>query len=364
MILSRYMARRYLVSFLGVLAVMAAIVFLLDIVEQLRRFSGRPMTLADAARLAALRMPSSVHAVLPLVALLAALAMFVQLARSSELVVARAVGRSALWVAAAPAAVALGLGTLAVAAFNPIAAATLQQYEIAVGRMGGGEGATFSISPEGIWLRESVAEGQRLVSAVRVGRNGDTLEELSLLTFDAEARPVELVEAETARLAEGRWELAGAKRWRLTDPNPERSASRHDVLALPTELTGDSLRDRFSAPETISIWALPKFIDTLDRAGFTALRHRVWLQMELAMPAVLMAMVLVAAGFTMGHIRAGRQGMMVLMALLAGFAVFFLRNFTQVLGENGQIPVVLAGWSPPAVAALLALALLLHREES
>lgn len=364
MILSRYMARRYLVSFLGVLAVMAAIVLLLDIVEQLRRFSGRPLGLGDAVRLAALRMPSSVHAVLPLVALLAALAMFVQLARSSELVVARAVGRSALWVAAAPALVALGLGTLAVAAFNPIAAATLQQYEIAVNRIGDGDGAAFSVSPEGIWLRESVADGQRLVSAVRLGPNGNTLEALSLLTFDAEARPVELVEAEEGTLAGGLWQLRNAKRWSLTDPNPERSASRHDTLELPTELSGDALRDRFSAPETISIWALPEFIATLDRAGFAALPHRVWLQMELAMPVLLMAMVLVAASFTMGHIRAGRQGMMVLLALLAGFAAFFLRNFTQVLGENGQIPVLLAGWIPPAVAALLALALLLHREES
>ena len=54
---------------------------------------------------------------------------------------------------------------------------------------------------------------------------------------------------------------------------------------------------------------------------------------------------------------------MVLLALLAGFGAFFLRNFTQVLGENGQIPVLLAAWTPPVVAALLALGLLLHLEE-
>jgi lipopolysaccharide export system permease protein len=40
-----------------------------------------------------------------------------------------------------------------------------------------------------------------------------------------------------------------------------------------------------------------------------------------------------------------------------------LRSFAQVLGENGQIPILVAAWSPPIAAALLALSLLLHLED-
>ena len=35
----------------------------------------------------------------------------------------------------------------------------------------------------------------------------------------------------------------------------------------------------------------------------------------------------------------------------------------QVLGENGQIPVAMAAWSPPLAATLASLALLLHLED-
>ena len=55
--------------------------------------------------------------------------------------------------------------------------------------------------------------------------------------------------------------------------------------------------------------------------------------------------------------------LLVLLALLGGFAIFFLRNFAQVLGENDQIPIVIAAWSPPIAAALLAVSLLLHLED-
>ena len=85
--------------------------------------------------------------------------------------------------------------------------------------------------------------------------------------------------------------------------------------------------------------------------------------MELALPLLLGAMVLLAAGFTMRHARFGRTGQMVLLAILCGFALFFLRNFGQVLGENGQIPVALAAWGPPVAAGLLSLGLLLHVED-
>ncbi len=85
--------------------------------------------------------------------------------------------------------------------------------------------------------------------------------------------------------------------------------------------------------------------------------------MELAMPFVLAAMVLIAAGFTMRHVRFGGTGRMVMLALFSGLSVFFLRNVAQVLGENGQIPVSLAAWAPPMIAGLLAVALLLHLED-
>ena len=74
-------------------------------------------------------------------------------------------------------------------------------------------------------------------------------------------------------------------------------------------------------------------------------------------------MVLIGAGFTMRHTRLGKTGQMVLYALLFGFGLYFVRNFAQVLGENGQIPPALAAWSPPVIGILASLGFLLHLED-
>jgi lipopolysaccharide export system permease protein len=55
--------------------------------------------------------------------------------------------------------------------------------------------------------------------------------------------------------------------------------------------------------------------------------------------------------------------MRILATVLAGFLLFFLRNFAQILGENGQIPLWLAIYTPPIASMMLALGVLLHLED-
>jgi lipopolysaccharide export system permease protein len=101
----------------------------------------------------------------------------------------------------------------------------------------------------------------------------------------------------------------------------------------------------------------------LTEAGFSARRHAVWYQMELARPVFLVAMVLIAAAFTMRHVRFGKTGVAVLSAIMLGFTLYYIRNFVQILGENGQVSVLLAAWAPPVASLMLALGLLLHMED-
>ena len=362
--LSFYFARKFLASFLLVFGVFLTILLMIDMVEQIRKFAGAGVSLAQAAELAALVVPQNMYRILPLITILATLNLFLGLARTSELVVTRAAGRSALMSLVAPVAMALVLGALAVAVLNPIVAATTKQYELRANQYARGETSTLSIGSEGLWLRQGGADGQTVIRATRANLDGTSLFGVTFISFAADGTPTRRIEAAEAALTDGAWLLQGAKEWPLQDTaNPERSARSHSDLTVATDLTREQIRDSFGTPSAIPIWELPSFIAQLTRAGFSARQHRVWFQMEMALPLMMAAMVLVGAGFTMRHTRFGRTGLMVLLALLSGFAIFFLRNFAQVLGDNGQIPVILAAWSPPVAATLLSLGFLLHLED-
>ena len=363
MTLNLYIARRFLWLFLRVFFGFFAIMLMIDVIEELRRFADPGITLSEALMLALMNVPTSVYHILPLILILSAIGLFLGLARSSELVVVRAAGRSGLSFLLAPVGTACLIGLVAVAVLNPIVAATSKRYDtLSSGHARGG--SVLSISDAGLWLRQGSEAGQTVIQADRANLDGTELYNATFLTFAPDGSPAVRIRAEKAQLDPGFWLLTGAKQWPLAADNPERmSRSLADGTKMATDLTRDKIRDSFGTPSAISFWDLPDYIRGLERAGFSARSHQVWLQMELALPLLLVAMVLIAAGFTMRHARMARTGSLVLMALLAGFAVFFLRNFGQVLGENGQIPIMMAAWTPPVAAAMLALGLLLHLED-
>lgn len=363
MTLSLYIAGRFLRILAQVFLAFFGILMLIDIVDQLRRLAPQGLGLAEAVELAALNVPASLYRILPLIFILSAIALFLALARSSELVVIRAAGRSALRFLVAPVTAALAVGLVTVAVLNPLVAALSREYDSLYARYARGAESVLSVSASGLWLRQGGEDGQTVIQAARTDLDGTRLYGVTFQVLGPDGLPAKRIEAQEALLIPGAWRLSGAQIWDLTAANPELARSDLPEATLPSDLTRERIRASFGTPSSIPIWDLPAYIARVEAAGFTARAHRVWFQMELALPLLLTGMVLVAAGFTMRHARFGRTGTYVLLSILAGFALFFLRNFAQVLGENGQIPVALAAWTPPVAAILGALGLLLHVED-
>ncbi|MEY1555257.1 LPS export ABC transporter permease LptG [Yoonia sp. R2331] len=363
MILDRYFARRFLLIFAGVFFIFLLISGFVGLVDQLRRFSGADATFGQIFRLSLLAVPQSIYGILPLIMIISAISLFLGLARSSEMVVTRAAGRSALRALVPPATMALMIGLVAVAVLNPIVAATSRQYDIRANLLQG-ESPILSLGETGLWLRQGDDTGQTVIRAAGANLGGTVLQDASFITFAPSGGPIARIDAATATLADGAWQLRDAKRWPLApDTTPEAQATTAATLSIPSTLTPDQIRNSFGTPSSISIWDLPAFIDRLRSAGFSAQRHTVWFQMEAALPLFLVSMVMIGAAFTLRHQRGGRTGLAVLLAILLSFALYFLRNFAQILGENGDVPVTLAAWAPPLIAMGLAMGLLLHREE-
>ncbi|MEL6682670.1 MAG: LPS export ABC transporter permease LptG [Pseudomonadota bacterium] len=363
MILHRYFARRFLLTFLGVFAVFFLIMIFIDLTEQFRRYGRSDATTLEIVTLSLLNIPQGIYRILPLIMILATIALFLGLARSSEMVVTRAAGRSALRALVSPLVVALVLGILGVAILNPIVASTSKEYEARSDALQG-DTSVLSIGSSGLWLRQGNAQGQTVIRAQSANLEGTVLSDVTFITFSPDGRPARRIDATVARLMTGAWEVSDAKDWPLEqDTVPEANAVLHETLSVPSTLTPDQIRDSFGTPSSIPIWELPVFIERLRAAGFSAQRHLVWFHSELALPAFLVAMVTIGASFTLRHQRGGRTGLMVMFAIMLAFVIYFIRNFALVLGENGQLPALLAAWAPPMAAIALSLGILLHNED-
>jgi len=362
--LAVYVARLFAIWLLTTLAALAAIVYLLDTVELIRRAQRLEAPVSMLLKLALFKLPHLLMELFPFAVLFAAMFCFWRLARSHELVVIRAAGVS-VWRFLAPVLlVALAVGTLRVAALNPLSAALYARHEILESEMFRGRPGSLATAQNGFWLRQVSQEGNAVIHALRVASGRMELFDPTIWLFERPAqdqpatRFLLRIDARAARLAEGAWILVDA-----TITQADQTPRQETLYRLPTDMTLEQIQDAFAAPETIAVWELPGFIRGLENAGFSANRHQLHFHRLLASPLLLAAMVLIAATVGLRPPRRGGTLGMVLLGLAAGFLLYFSASLTAALGLGRAIPVVLAAWAPAAITTLLGSALLFHQED-
>lgn len=353
--LSIYIARQLMLWLAIMAAGLGSLIFLLSFVEQMRRASGNATL---ALELAAFQMPFLLQKTLPFIILFGSMMAFWRLSRSNELVVARAAGVSA-WQFLLP-GILLGaaVGGIQTTALNPLASSMLARYEQLDAEYLRNSTSRLSVSPTGVWLRQGDRDGQTVINAQRIALNGAELLTVIFFVFENPDRFIRRIDADTAVLRDGYWEISDA--YLSTPDNPKRHVERYRI---DTDLTPDKIANSFAAPETLSFWALPEFMKTLEAAGFSGHRHRLYWHSLLAMPLLLGAMVLFAAVFTLktsGRTSATRAiGAGVICSLL----LYFISDVIHAMGLSGSVPAVLAAWSPAALATMLAMAMVFHLED-
>ena len=357
--LTTYLGRRFLGSIAGVMVILLGLVLLFEMVELLRRAAGRDSaSFGILLQMALLKMPLLAQKVLPFAALFAGMYSFARLTRANELVVARAAGVS-VWQFLLPAlAIALVMGGLVVTVFNPLSSAMVYRYEQMEAKHLRGRPSLLAVSTSGIWLRQADDNGQSVIHAQAVSQQGMELQGVIIFLFEGADRFVGRIDARTAALHDGYWQLTDAV---LTEPR--RPAEFRDTYRLDTSLTHARILDSFASPETMSFWALPQFIDILQKTGFSAVRHRLHWHAMLSGPLLLCAMVLIAATFALRLTRFGSTTLLIAGGVLAGFVLYFLSDIVFALGLSGAIPTMLAAWTPAGVSTLLGLGMLFHLED-
>lgn len=365
MTLYYYIARKFFFNVVRVQLALLAMLLLIVTTDVMRFFSERGVETKVYIQLISVSLPEAISTIFPLVVLLGSMFTFLGMSRSSELVIVRASGVSALKMLLAPTIVTILIGLVTIAAWNPILAATIRKTSEIRAEYTGKGGNQMSVSREGLWLRQTGENSNFIIQARNSSRNGDILYGVRFHEFSTEGDLVRRIEATRAELQPGAWKLFNATQWRFLDKNLFETADirPYPEIVLPTDLTSDRILSSFAAPKTISVWNLPAFIDQLNASGFSAVRHEVFLQTQYATPLTLVAMMLIGAAFSLKHVRFGNVGVMALLAILSGFLLFAIKNVAESLGQAQEVPILLATWAPAMAAALFALAFVLHLED-
>jgi len=360
--IERYVLTRTLAGVGAALAVIAAVIILIQFVDLSRQVGVRAdVGATEIFGLTLLRAPSVIQVLLPFVFLFGVIAAYVGLNRKSELVAMRAAGVSA-WRFILPAGgAAFVAGVLTVTALNPLAAELNGRFELLRARM---METYLSGAPKDVWLRQGDETTQIVIHAkARDLADGVVrLRGVSLFIYQkADHGPPQFkrrIEAAEARLMPGFWQLRDVR-----EASAGGNSVHSDTLSIRSSLDPEAAMERFASPDAIAFWRLPAAIRLTEQAGFSASGYKLRFHQLLATPLLFAAMAVLAAAFSLRLARLGGLAGLAGAGVALGFVVFFFNQFAGALAKGDIIPLFAAAWAPPVVALLSGLTLLCYTED-
>jgi lipopolysaccharide export system permease protein len=356
--LARYFGMRFLGAVAATFAGTLVLVAMVDFIEMLRRSSDiKDVSALFVAQITIYRVPYLTERVMPFAVLVGAMSCYLNLSRRLELVIARAAGISA-WQFIAPAVIiAILIGIVGTAIYNPLSAIMREEstrLEAELFR----RDRNFHDLTSGFWLRQRSDNGHAIIHAKNSRQQGLELTGVTVFRLDEAGRFKDRIEAKNAALEDGHWRLQEA---RVYD---ERSApASHLVLNVSTSLTPAQVRENFATPDAVSFWQLSSYISLAENTGLAAAGYRLQFYQLLAQPFYLAAMVLLAAAVSLRLFRFGGVQKMVLGGIGAGFLLYVMSKVTGDLSKAGLMPPIVAAALPVLFGGLTGVVTLLYQED-
>ena len=358
-VLFRYVARSYLFWLLLILLGLLGVIYIFEAAELLRRAAGRPdATAGIMLQMTLFKLPSTTQKILPYVILFAGMVCLWRLNRRSELVVMRSAGLS-VWEFLSPLlGLTLGFGLFNLMVLNPLGAILNGRYQEMEARYLHRQ-TSLEVSSAGLWLRQPADGRSYLLHADQAqGENPLVLSPVIAFIFDEQDHYLGRMDAKQALLTKGEW--------RLTDGwinRPDEPAEKLSEFTIPTDLSLDRIQDSLAAPNTVSFWEMPVFLQALQAIGFPVARHELYYLSLFAQPILLLAMALFAAAFSLRLVRGGGLLYATLWGLGLGTLAFAANDLVLALGESQTLPLWLSAFTVPLAAFSVGAAILLHLED-
>jgi lipopolysaccharide export system permease protein len=260
------------------------------------------------------------------------------------------------WQFVAPSIVlAVIIGVIATALYNPLSAVLREQSKRLEAQIFGGE---TGFRDGAFFARQRSDEGQSIINAKTSRSQGIELGGVTIFRFDTAGKFRDRIEAKTAVLQPGHWRLEDVRIYADGVKTQE-----HATFQMATNLTPTLVRESFATPETVPFWQLTAYIETAEKSGLAAAAYRLQYYQLLAQPFYLAAMVFFAAAVSLRFFRFGGVQKMVLAGIGGGFLLYVMSKVTGDLSKAGLMHPAAAAGLPVLVGGLTGLITLLYQED-
>ena len=341
-----------IVSFLKITLVTSsiflAIIFIMNIFEEITFFRDLNIGIYKPILLTALNTPSSLYEIFPFIILISTQFLFLKLIENNELYIIKSYGINNLKILGFVSAVAFFIGIFLILIFYNISSKLKFLYFDIKNEYTKDNKYLAVITENGIWIKDEINGKVNLIHALGIEKN--FLINVNITQFDSNYDFLKSIDSQKVDITNKNWNL---KKNLVRLNNFE--TSEIDQIVFQSNFDLEKINTLFENLSSLTIWELKNLEKDFKSLGYSTLEIKIHNQKIFSYPIFITLMSLIA-GILMMNIEINKSKIFyVILGILLSVLIYYVNYFSNILGENEKIPMYISVWIPLFFVSIISL---------
>ena len=341
-ILLNYLLKGFLKTFIKVTLLFYCFGIVLNLFEEIEFFKDSDASIFTPLFLTSLYIPGLLIQLLPFIIFITSLKFLVDIRNNKDLLTLKILGYSNLKIFFVFAFTSFLLGWMILFFMNPITSIMSKYYEKTKGNYSKDIEHLATFNKNGLWIKESIDGGQRIISASSDQKN--KLKDLIIFNFDKNYLLKEKIFSETANIKEKNWILENVTVLQLNGSISEKK--KLDKIIITSIYDYEKITSLFKNFDTLSFLDLILNYKDFIKKGYNKIFLDQSLHSMLSLPFFLFIMTSLASIMAFGTLKKSNNVKLIIVGIITCVIVFYLKDLSLALGKTNRISLVLATWMP------------------
>jgi len=341
-IIINYLLNGYLKTFLKVLLTFYCFGIILNLFEEIEFFKDTETSIFTPLFLTTLYIPGLLIQLLPFIIFVTSMKYIVDIRNNKNLLSLKVFGYSNFKIFITFALTSFFLGWIILFFLSPVTSIMSKYYEQTKGQYSKDIEHLATFNKNGLWIKENLSDGQRIISASNDGVN--RLKNLIIFNFDDNYILKEKIFSKSANIESNNWILKDVSI--LEIKNDIRTQKKLDQITINSIYNYEKINSLFKNFDTLSFVDLAINYERFVQEGYNQIFLNYSLHSMLSMPFFLFMMTALASILVLNRLKKSNNVKLIIIGIVACVTIFYLKDLSLALGKTNRISLIFATWMP------------------
>tara|TARA_Y200000002_G_C22611001_1_gene633807 strand:+ start:5 stop:1081 length:1077 start_codon:yes stop_codon:yes gene_type:complete len=343
----KYILREFIKSLIKILGVFFFLIVISNLFEELSFVEKLNLNPVYPLYLSVLNAPSIVFDILPFIFLISAQFFFINLAEKDEFSIFKLNGLTNIKILNVVTIFSFIFGVIAILFFYTLSSSLKNYYLETKNNLTTDKKYLAVITDNGLWIKDEIDGIISITNADKI--NNNFLNDVSIVQFDKDYNLIKTIISKKINIEN--------KEWKIEEATINQNNSKQIIknLKINSNFNEKKINNLFSNLSSFSFWELEKIKRDYQALGYSTREVMVYKNKMYSVPIYLAIMTLLSGIIMFNSKYKKSKTINIIIGIFISVLIYYVSYFSNLLGTNNKIPVILSIWLPLTIIGLFCL---------